>query len=85
MNDSAKKSFRQRQIRDLIEARFENNLDDAGLKKLGKYLQNDSVALNEYVAQAALWSDLRALATTSSSSSMASPISAFVGRLLPSW
>ena len=62
MNDSAKKSFHQRQIRDLIEARFENNLDDAGLEELGEYLQNDSVALNEYVAQATLWSDLRVLA-----------------------
>ena len=65
MNDSAKKSFHQRQIRDLIEARFENNLDDAGLRKLGEYLQNDSVALNEYVAQATLWSDLRVLAKNS--------------------
>ncbi len=62
MNDSAKKSFRQRQIRDLIEARFENNLDDAGLKKLGEYLQNDLEALNEYVEQSILWSDLRVLA-----------------------
>ena len=54
MNDSANKSFHQRQIRDLIEARFENNLDDAGLKKLGEYLLNDPETLNEYVAQVTL-------------------------------
>lgn len=62
MNDSEKKSFRQRPILDLIEARFENNLDDTGLEKSGEHLLSDPAALNEYVEQATLWADLRVLA-----------------------
>jgi hypothetical protein len=62
MNDSMKQSFSQRKIRDLIEARFENNLDDTGLGELGEHILNDPAALNEYVEQATLWADLRVLA-----------------------
>ena len=62
MNDSEKKSFRQRQVLDLIDDRFENNLDDTGLEKLGEHLLSDPAALNEYIEHATLWADLRVLA-----------------------
>ena len=62
MSDSATASFRRRRIHELIEARFEGELAEAGLEELTEYLVNDSEVLREYVEYATLWADLRELA-----------------------
>ncbi len=62
MSESPMQSYRLRRIRELIEARFEGFLDEAGFEELAGYLIEDPAALAEYVEQAALWADLRNLA-----------------------